>query len=409
MTLEILSIGNELLSGHTINCNAAEIAQALLPHGFSVDKVTLLPDERALLKKGIEEAMKRSSFVITTGGLGPTGDDLTRDVVAEVFHTTLIHDEAVAASLIQRFGENFPTLEDQSRVPKGATLIPNPLGTAPGFILEGEEATVFVLPGVPAQMEMMLPSVIAYLEQQNIKSHYVFPLYLCLLSEQQVDPYLRVLEKKHPEVTLGICPGYGTLSVYAQGKDQKELLSIRDQVAQKFETHVFSSTSKHIEKALQQWMVDHKKTLAAAESCTGGQLAARLTKHPGSSDYFLGSIVSYSNHLKEAALKVSKKTLQTEGAVSQAVAIEMVEGVQKLTGANYAIATSGIAGPDGGTVEKPVGTVWSAIATPEKTYAGLIPIKKSTQKRSLVIGYTVTYLLATLYRYVNFNAAPYDV
>ena len=406
MTLEILSIGNELLSGHTINSNAAVIGQALLPHGFSVDKVTLLPDEKALLKKGIEEAMQRASFIITTGGLGPTGDDLTRDIVADIFNTSLVYDEAIAADLIERFGKNLPTLEDQAMVPKGATVIPNPLGTAPGFILEGK-ATVFVLPGVPAQMEVMLPAVIGHLEKHHTKSHYVAPLYLCLLSEQQVDPYLRTLEKENPDVTIGICPGYGILSVYVQGKDQNKIATLRDQVAQKFKTHVFSTASKQIEKALHQWMVEHKKSFASAESCTGGELSARLTKHPGSSDYFLGSIVSYSNHLKETALGVSKKNLQAQGAVSQEVVVEMVKGAKKLTGADYAIATSGIAGPDGGTPEKPVGTIWSAISTPDKTFSGLIPIKGSIRNRALVIEYTVTYLLASLYRYLVYNIEPY--
>ncbi|QVL57534.1 MAG: nicotinamide-nucleotide amidohydrolase family protein [Simkaniaceae bacterium] len=407
MTLEILSIGNELLSGHTINSNAATISQSLLPHGFSVEKVTLLPDEVALLKKGIEEAMERSAFIITTGGLGPTGDDLTRDVVAEIFNTSLVRDEAVAEDLIQRFGKNLPTLEDQAMVPKRATVIPNPLGTAPGFILEGK-ATVFVLPGVPSQMEVMLPAVIAHLEKHHTKSHYVESLYLCLLSEQQVDPYLRTLEKENPGIDIGICPGYGVLSVYVHGSDPKKLSSIRDQVAKKFEAHVFSISSKQIEVALHQWMVKNKKTFAAAESCTGGHLAARLTEHPGSSDYFLGSVVSYSNHLKETALGVFPKTLEEHGAVSKEVVLEMVEGAKKLTGADYAIATSGIAGPDGGTVDKPVGTVWTAISTPEKTYTGLIPIKGSVQSRALIIEYTVTYLLASLYRHLNYNSEPYQ-
>lgn len=406
MTLEILSIGNELLSGHTINSNAAVIGQALLPHGFSVDKVTVLPDEGPLLKKGIEEAMQRACFVITTGGLGPTGDDLTRDIVATIFNTSLIRSEAVAADLIKRFGKNLPTLEDQAMVPKGAAVIPNPLGTAPGFILEGR-ATVFVLPGVPAQMEVMLPAVITHLEKHHTQSHYVASLYLCLLSEQQVDPYLRNLEKENRDVKIGICPGYGILSVYVQGKDQKKIASIRDQVAQKFETHVFSTTSKQIEKALHQWMVEHKESLVAAESCTGGALAARLTKYPGSSDYFLGSVVSYSNHLKETALGVSGKTVQDHGAVSEEVVLEMVAGAKKLTGADYALATSGVAGPDGGTPAKPIGTVWTAISTTDKTFSGLIPLKGSIQNRPLIITYTVTYLLALLYRYLVYNIEPY--
>lgn len=406
MTLEILSIGNELLSGHTINSNASKISQALLPHGFSVDKVTLLPDEVSLLKKGIEEAMERATFIITTGGLGPTGDDLTRDVVAEIFNTSLVRDEAVANDLIKRFGENLPTLEDQALVPKGATIIPNPLGTAPGFILQGK-ATVLVLPGVPSQMEAMLLGVIAYLEKHHTKSHYVASLYLSLLSEQQVDPYLRGLEKENPGIDIGICPGYGVLSVYVHGKDPTIISSIRDQVAKKFETHVFSTSNKLIEVAFHDWMVNHQKTFAAAESCTGGHLAARLTEHAGSSDYFLGSIVSYSNHLKETALTVSQKTLETDGAVSEAVVLEMVAGAQKLTGADYVIATSGVAGPSGGTPEKPIGTVWTAIRTPEKTYTGLIPLKKSIKSRALVIEYTVTYLLASLYRHLVHNIEPY--
>lgn len=406
MTLEILSIGNELLSGHTINSNAAVIGQALLPHGFPVDKVTLLPDEKALLKKGIEEAMERASFVIATGGLGPTGDDLTRDIIAEIFNTSLVRDETVAADLIERFGKNLPTLDDQAMVPKGATVIPNPLGTAPGFILEGK-ATVFVLPGVPAQMEVMLPTVIAHLEKHHTKSHYVAPLYLCLLSEQQVDPYLRTLEKEHPDITMGICPSYGVLSVYVQGKDPQKIAAIRDLVAEKFKTHVFSTESKQIEKALHQWLVKSKKTLAVAESCTGGELATRLTKHPGSSDYFLGSIVSYSNHLKEAALGVSEKTLQAHGAVSEEVVLEMVAGAKKLSEADFVMATSGIAGPDGGTANKPVGTVWTAISTPDKTFSGLIPLKGSIRTRPLIIRYTVTYLLASLYRYLVYNIEPY--
>ncbi len=407
MTLEILSIGNELLSGHTINSNAAVIGQALLPNGFSIDRVTLLPDEVTLLKKGIEDAMERSTFIITTGGLGPTGDDLTRDVIAEIFNATLVYDEAIASDLIRRFGSDLPTLEDQAMVPKGAKVIPNTLGTAPGFVLEGQ-ATLFVLPGVPSQMEAMLPAVIAHLEKHHTKSHYVESLYLCLLSEQAVDPYLRTLEKENPGIDIGICPGYGTLSVYVHGDDPKKLPPIRDQIGKKFAAHTYSTSNKLIEVALHEWMVKNKKTFAAAESCTGGHLAARLTAHPGSSDYFLGSVVSYSNKLKETGLGVSPKTLKTHGAVSKEVVLEMVQGIQKLTGADYAVATSGIAGPDGGTSDKPVGTVWTAIATPEKTFAALIPIKGSARNRALIIDYTVTYLLASLYRHIVYQTELYS-
>lgn len=405
MSLEILSIGNELLTGHTINSNAAVIAQALLPHGFSVDKVTILPDERVLLKKGIEEAKERSSFVITTGGLGPTGDDLTRDIIAEIFHAPLEKDEGVWKELVDRYGENWPTLEDQCLVPKGAEVIHNPLGTAPGFIIKN----VIILPGVPFQMEVMLPAVINHLEKHHKKSHYVQPLYLSLLSEATVDPLLRALEKQHPGIEIGICPGYGTLSVYVRGEDPETIIPIRDRVANEFKPYVYSTEHKEIERALHLWMVENQKTFAAAESCTGGQLAERLTAHPGASDYFLGGIVSYSNRLKESALGVSSETLKRHGAVSRETALEMVEGIQKLTGVDYAVSTTGIAGPDGGTPEKPVGTVWSAIRTPQKTFVGQIPMKRSIKGRGRIIEYTTTYLFAALYRYLTHHIEPYHV
>lgn len=407
MTIEILSIGNELLSGHTVNTNASVISQKLLSHGFAVDRVTCLPDDSDPLKEGIKEAMKRSSFLITSGGLGPTGDDLTRDIIAEIYGTSLFYDEAIAADLIERFGSNLLTLKDQAMVPKGAAIIPNMLGTAPGFILEGESTTM-VLPGVPSQMESMLEYVVSYLETHSLKRRSIETLYLALLSEQQVDPYLRILEKEYSKVQIGICPSQGVLSVYLQAEDPSILPPIRDKIAEKFRTHVYSTSNKQIELALHKWMVNNKKTLAAGESCTGGRLASTLTTHAGSSDYFLGSIVSYSNYLKESALGVSLKTLKTYGAVSQEVVYEMAKGVKNLTGADYILTTSGIAGPSGGTPNKPIGTVWTAIVTPEKVFTGLIPFKRSVEERELIIDYSVTYLLASLYRYLTYSIEPFS-
>jgi len=407
MNIEILSIGDELLSGHTVNTNASVISQKLLSSGYGVDRVTCLPDDPTRLKEGIEEAMKRSSFLITSGGLGPTGDDLTRDIMAEIYGTPLFYDEAIATDLIERFGSNLPTLKDQAMVPKGATIIPNTLGTAPGFILEGE-ATAMVLPGVPSQMESMLGCVVSHLEKHSLKKHAIETLYLALLSEQQVDPYLRILEKEYPGVQIGICPSYGVLSVYLHAEDPSILPPICEKIAEKFRTHVYSTSNKQIEVALQDWMVSKNKTLAAGESCTGGRLASTLTTHAGSSDYFLGGVVSYSNRLKESALGVSSETLKTHGAVSQEVVVEMAKGVKDLTDADYILTTTGIAGPSGGTPDKPVGTVWMAIVTPEKTFTGLLPIKHSAGKRGLVIDYSVTYLLASLYRYLNYDIEPFS-
>ncbi|NGX50753.1 MAG: CinA-like protein [Chlamydiae bacterium] len=406
MTLEILSIGNELLAGFTINSNAAVIGQRLLLSGLTVDRVTLLPDEPSRLKAGIEEAMERSSFIITTGGLGPTGDDLTRDIVAEIFGTTLIYDDAVAEDLIERFSSTLPTLKDQAMVPQGATIFQNPIGTAPGFILSNEKSTVIVLPGVPSQMEALLEEVIPYLEKECKKKSLVKSLYLCQLSEQSVDPLLRTIEKENPALQIGICPSYGTLYIHIHAEEQELIDLASEKILQEFEPYLYSTTSKQIEHAIHEWMIDHKKSFACGESCTGGAMAARLTVISGASDYFLGAIVAYSDTLKQSALNVARESLERYGAVSEEVVREMALGTLKLTGADYVITISGIAGPKGGSEEKPVGTICAAIATKEEIFTGTF-LSRGAQKRALVIDYSVTYLLSELWRYLKQNRRPF--
>ncbi|MCB1084583.1 MAG: nicotinamide-nucleotide amidohydrolase family protein [Chlamydiia bacterium] len=407
MSIEILSIGNELLSGQTQNTNVSTIGQFLLERGFKISRVTYLPDEREVLKEGIEEAMERSPFIITTGGLGPTLDDLTRGIVADIYHTKLVRFPEWAKVLTERYGREFKALEDQSTQPEGATLIHNPIGTAPGLIMKGT-STLFVLPGVPSQMEVMLPAVVDDLSSRIKEKKALNCLYLALLSEQDVDPTLRVLEKEHPEVEIGICPGYGTLSLYLQASDPSHFPPVKSKLLEKFPFHLFSESDKRIEVALHEWMVKNKKTLALGESCTGGKMAETLTAHPGASDYFLGSIVSYSNQLKRSALGVKESTLKTFGAVSQETVEEMAAGVLKLTNADYVITVSGIAGPDGGTPDKPVGTVWAAIKTPEKTFTGKVPSKPSVRLRNVLIRYSTTYLFVSLWRYLTYHIEPFS-
>lgn len=409
MTLEILSIGNELLAGHTINTNASSIARTLQPEGYSIERVTVLPDEIKTLKQGIEAAMQRSRFVITTGGLGPTGDDLTRDLVAEIFGASLVYDEAIAADLEKRFGPH-RTHRHQATVPAGAQILPNRLGTAPGFILENNHNAVIVLPGVPAQMEDMLQSdVLPFLKKHASPSHKEQALFLCLLSESEVDPYLREIEKENPGVQIGICPSYGTLSVYLKTQNLKQNLTpIANQITSRFSTQCFSSESNKIEGALHKTLIQKKKTLALAESCTGGHMAARLTAISGASDYFLGSIVSYSNHVKQSVLGVSSETLTKHGAVSKETVTEMVQGTLKLSGADYAIAVSGVAGPTGGTPDKPVGTVWGAIGEKDGKIFTHQFQAKGRGKRALVIDYSTTYLLSMLWRYLIHHIPPFE-
>lgn len=413
--IEIVSIGAELLTGQTVNTNASVIAKALLKHGYGVSHVTAVPDHHNPMKAAIEEAMNRASVVITTGGLGPTGDDITRSTLAEIFESQLVHDAEVAADLEKRYGKELETLSDQATVIQGAQVIPNAIGTAPGFILKKEEKTVIVLPGVPVQMQEMLEkSVIPYLQETHKRHLFQHAVYLFLMSEQHVDPLLRSLEEKHPDVEFGICPSYGTLSIYlrahasSQDEAEEKFAPILFELREKFRHRIFSEKYHDIEYAVHEQFIARGLTLACAESCTGGRIASRLTKISGCSDYFLGSLVTYSNHMKTSVLAVKPDTLQEHGAVSRETVIEMVKGTLSVSGADYALSVSGIAGPTGGTDEKPVGTVWGAIAHKKgDVFTGLLPLK-GTRKRATLIEYSATYLLAHLWRYIQFDIPPFE-
>jgi nicotinamide-nucleotide amidase len=412
-SVEILSIGNEIVSGKTVNTNATYLAERLLAIGVRVDRVTSLPDRVDVLKQELRKIIKRASFIIMTGGLGPTSDDRTREVVSDVLGVPLIFNEEVEKDLKARFGETFPTIPDQSMVLKGAQILHNPLGTAPGFILEKEECTLIILPGVPSQMEEMVErDVMPYLANKVRTHTFQRSLYFCHLEEHEVDPLLREVEKKYPEVEIGICPGLGILSLFlsVEAKNGKEadqkLAPVIDRFRVPFSTHLFSTKSKRIEEALQEAMCKRAKTLALAESCTGGAMASRITGVSGASAYFLGSIVSYSNDVKKTILGVSSTTLEKWGAVSKETIIEMMQGVFRLTKADYAIAVSGVAGPTGGTPEKPVGTVWAAIGEEgEKPFTTHFTAK-GRMRRDLVIEYSVTHLLSALWRWIEHEVVP---
>jgi len=413
--IEIVSIGAELLSGQTVNTNASFIAKTLLEEGYGVERVTTVPDRHDDLKEGIEAAMKRAPLVITTGGLGPTRDDITRHTLAEIFETELIYDEKVGADLKKRYGEKLETLQDQATVIKGAEVLHNPLGTAPGFILKKGKKTVVVLPGVPIQMqEMLKKTVIPYLIREIPREHFQHALYLFLLSEQHVDPFLRSLEKEYPEIEIGICPSYGTLSLYlytkASSKDEadRKFQPVLSALRSKFKEHLFSETHGQIEYAIHETFITQKKTLAFAESCTGGRMAARITQISGASEYFLGSLVTYSNHLKQAALQVKGSTLKAHGAVSREAVIEMLQGTLALTNADYAVAVSGVAGPTGGSEEKPVGTIWGAIGQKGGEIYVTKFLSKGKEKRDIVIEYSTTLLLSHLWRFVCLSIPPFE-
>lgn len=399
MHIELVAIGDELLRGTTINSNGAFLSRHLSEKGYQVARHTTLPDDPVVLKEGLQEVFKRSSIVITTGGLGPTCDDRTREILARLFSSKFHYDETVAADLKKRFGDQLLSLEDQATIPSKAKPVLNRVGTAPGLIFTDGQKTWIVLPGVPQEMqEMFVKDILPFLLQNHPSSveKKAVQLRFSLIYEDLVDPLLRTLQEKYPQVEVGIYPAYGTLMVSLLSSQFEQLAQFQSALEKQFAPYLFSSVNGKIEEAVHAWFIQNKKTLALAESCTGGLMAAHLTALPGASDYFLGSFVTYSNAMKMQILGVPESTLRDTGAVSKETVAAMLAGVFKQTNADFGIAISGIAGPSGGSDKKPVGTMWAAIGERGKSPdIGAFLAKGNRETRILS---TTNNLLGALYR-----------
>lgn len=408
LSAEIVAIGNEVLSGITANTNAAEISNGLMQVGIQPCRHTVLPDDFEVLREELRQAVGRSDLVITTGGLGPTVDDLTRQAAADLFHSDFRFDEGIAQELTQRYEGRLLSVEDQATVPAKAKVLNNPVGTAPGFIFHEEGKLLILLPGVPQEMRKMLSEqVLPYLRTTvpPDKRLYRKELHLFELPESAVDPALRKLQAEYPSVKMGIYPNLGllqitmTASAPSQEAAEKFLAPPMKQLEEMFMDHVYRSPTGKIDEAVHFLLLEKGATLSLAESCTGGAIAARLVKHPGASDYLLGSIVAYSNSLKETVLRVPKETMKAHGAVSSETAEAMLRGVMELTGSDYAAAITGIAGPAGGTDDKPVGTIWCGAAKKDEAlYTWKI---KAYGSREMVIERSIHAILSKLYKMLS--------
>ena len=405
MQIVIVSIGNEVLSGAVINSNAAFISHCLEENGWEIARHVVLPDESAILNYELKVLCETYDLVILTGGLGPTHDDVTRDVIANIFDTPLVFHETICEELIKRF----PNIVDpmfskrQSQLPLDCTLLKNTVGAAPGIIMKKETMHMVVLPGVPREMQEiveheLLPYLIKHYppRHKKYKQHY----YFCLLTESQVDDVLQVIQKSVPGVTSGVYPTLGRLvraSLVAYGSEANTLLKQAEEILlTHFSSKLYSRKESEIALAIQDLFIEKKWTLGLAESCTGGALAAAITKHPNASRYFLGSIVSYANSVKEDILDI---TLDDQGAVSERVVIQMAETSLQILKTDFSLAVTGIAGPGGGSDQKPVGTVWIAIAEKNKeTKTFLI---QRPGKRMHIIDYTINTALSLLWQRSN--------
>ena len=368
--IEIIAIGSEILKGLIVNSNASEISKILLLAGYKTQRHTVVADDPEALKLGMVEALSRSDIVITTGGLGPTCDDITREIAADIFNSDFYFNQEIANSLLQRYGSNAPiSLENQATIPSKAIPLRNDLGTAPGLIFHTDTKALILLQGVPREMRAILTNqVIPYLKKHYPRKQYTSKLlHFFELSESSIDPILRELQDTYPEIEFGIYPSQGTVSVQMTVETentlsaQSNLSAACDKLLQHFGNKQFESATGKLEDAVYELFVKNNWTLSVAESCTGGGIAARLTKVPGSSKYFIGGIVSYCNRLKQSLLHVPESTLLSYGAVSEETVCAMAIGALDATKSDFSLAISGVAGPSGGTDDKPVGMVWLAI------------------------------------------------
>ena len=396
MKAEIITIGDELLIGQLVDTNSAWMAEHLNEAGIALYQITSVHDDREHILKALDEAFSRADIVLTTGGLGPTKDDITKHVMCEYFGTSLVEDIHVRAHIHELYKERPDVLNrltaTQWLVPASATILPNRVGSAPIMVFEyeiegerlqvkGEEKKMLIaMPGVPHEMKIaMTEQVLPYLrlkvkgERRETGDIIHRTIMLAGIPESTLAIRIEDWENALPDsMHLAYLPKDGTirlrLSTYGEASETEmdaQIATLTPLIAD----YLIATEDQPLEVVLGNLLKERQQTIATAESCTGGRLAAALNAQSGSSAYYMGSVVAYDNRIKEQVLSVAHDTLMEHGAVSEQTVREMAEGVRALMNTDYAIATSGIAGPTGGTKDKPVGTVWIAWATPIGTEA----------------------------------------
>lgn len=373
MRAEIITIGDELLIGQVVDTNSAFMAEELNKIGIELYQITSVHDDAAHISQAMIEAMSRAEIIITTGGLGPTKDDITKHVLCELFKGKLVPDKHVEAHVRELYKDRPEVLnrltETQWLVPDNCTILPNRIGSAP-IMYWKHTHHIFCLPGVPKEMEVgMKEQVLPILKQMHGEKITHRTIMVSGIPESKLAIALEDWENALPKnIHLAYLPKLHTirLRLSGYGVDEKTVEEEVHKLVNLVHPWLVTTEDKPLEVLIGEKLKAAGKTIASAESCTGGKIAMRLNKFAGSSAFYKGSVVAYSNEVKENVLKVSKEYLNQYGAVSEQVVAQMVCGVKQALQTDYAIATSGIAGPDGGTPEKPVGTVWIALATPKK-------------------------------------------
>lgn len=378
MQAEIITIGDELLIGQVVDTNSAWMAVKLNEAGIQVKQITSVSDNRDHIIQALNEAQTRADLILITGGIGPTPDDITKKTLAGYFNTRLVFSEKVYQDILELLGKRSIPVNEQNRkqaeVPENALILPNKYGTAPGMWFDLNDKIFVSMPGVPHEMKALMeneviPRVLK-LNDTMVILHRTILTYGTF--EARLAEILAGFEKNLPaEVNLAYLPSNGVirLRLTIAGTDRKSLENILDQETGKLYRiiphYIFGRDDDTLEKVVGKLLTEYQKTLSVAESCTGGNISKKITSVPGSSGYYIGSVIAYSNRIKEDVLGVNRDTILKYGAVSREVVEKMAKGVRQLYRTDFSLATSGIAGPEGGTVEKPVGTTWIAVSGSE--------------------------------------------
>ena len=396
MNAEIISVGTELLLGQILNTDARFISEQLASTGINLFYTTVVGDNAKRLKEAAKQAFARAELVIFTGGLGPTGDDLTKETVSEYFGLKTVCDE-YSLNKIKAFFEkiNVPMTENnvkQAYMPEGAEVIENFNGTAPGCIIEKDGKTAVLIPGPPSEAEPMFKNqIMPYLLKKSgttivSKTVKTFGIGESALEDKVKD----LMQSGNPTLAPYAKTGEAELRITAKSETAEEAERLISDMLKKVEMriggYIYGYDDETLNSAVYKYLKNNGLTLATAESCTGGLLADSIVKIPGSSGVFGYGVVTYANEAKMKLLGVKAETLEKHGAVSPQTAAEMAEGVRKLSGSRIGASTTGIAGPDGGTEEKPVGLVYIAVAYENGTYVKKLNLSGNREKvRTLAV------------------------
>ncbi len=386
MQVEIITIGDEILIGQIVDTNSAFIGQLLNLNGMSVKQITSVSDNKEHIIKALDEAKTRADVILVTGGLGPTKDDITKKTLAEYFNCKMRFDEQAYQDVVDLFSlygkEVTPINRLQAEVPEKCEVIRNKNGTAPAMWFELDSKIIVSMPGVPYEMKAIMQEQVI----PRLKTRFKLPaiFHKTVLTQGLGESFLSELisdwEDSLASLNIKLAylpsPGIVRLRLSTKGNSEKDLIAnVESKIAELqkiipeyiYGYEIYGEERETLEHIVGKLLKEKKKTISTAESCTGGYISHLITKVAGSSEYYMGSVISYSYEIKESELGISKEILNTQGAVSQAVVEQMAKSIREKYKTDFSISASGIAGPGGGTDEKPVGTVWIAVSTPTKT------------------------------------------